>query len=159
MSFTKHTIQTAVGVTRWRLNQKHTMSKNGPSDIHKAETNLFALFERNKLPEHLKIYIYTSTCGWQIDGTKCPWEVYLCVCMRQRKRALSMCLSSHRKQKDQINPFMFISSSLYPLASISPSSQHQLMCVALKSNLYHLMNPKPLSRMQEAPYQLTSCYL
>lgn len=37
---------------------------------------------------------------------------------------------------------MFISGSRYPLASISPSSQHQLMCVVLKSNLYHLNESK-----------------
>lgn len=37
---------------------------------------------------------------------------------------------------------MFISGSLYPLVAISPSSEHQLMCVALKSNLYHLNESK-----------------
>lgn len=37
---------------------------------------------------------------------------------------------------------MFISRRRYPSASISPSSQHQLMCVAPKSNLYHLNESK-----------------
>lgn len=54
---------------------------------------------------------------------------------------------------------MFISGSLHPLAFISPSSQHQLMCVALKSNLYHLHDSKaprqnagsPLSTQQLLP--------
>lgn len=65
-------------------------------------------------------------------------EMFLCVCVRGRNICLFVC----RKQREQIKPFIFISGSLYPLASLFPSSQHQLMCVILKSNLYHLNESK-----------------
>lgn len=61
---------------------------------------------------------------------------------RQNKmslRCLSVCRHLHplsrRKQRLQINLLMFARTCLYPLGSISLPSHHQLMCVALKSNL------------------------
>lgn len=72
-----------------------------------------------------------------------------------------MHLFSQGKQRDQINPRMFIWSSLYPLASISPRSWHQLMCVALKSNLYHLNESKAPRRYSRSPistHQLLPLY-
>lgn len=75
------------------------------------------------------------------------WYLYLVLTDRWNKtslRCFSLCVwtyaSIYRKQRDYL--LMFISSSLYPLASISPCSRHQLMCVALKSNLYHLNESK-----------------
>lgn len=100
----------------------------------RVKKRISSLWKKNKLTEHLGIYSYTSTHLWQVQRN--VLETLLCVCTD------ILCLFSHRKQRDQINLFMFISASLYPLASISPSSQHQLMCVALKSNLYHLNESK-----------------
>lgn len=67
---------------------------------------------------------------------------------------------SPRKQRLQIKPLMFVSACLYPLASISIPSHHQLMCVALKSNLLSFKWIwSPLGRSRKAPHQLTSCSL
>lgn len=62
--------------------------------------------------------------------------------LRRFSVCVDICISLVTENRDQINPLMFISSSLYPLASISPCSWHQLMCGALKSNLYHLNESK-----------------
>lgn len=88
-------------------------------------------------------------------------------CDKMSRRCFAASVSGHmhlfsqRKQRDQINPLMFIWSSLYPLASISPRSWHQLMCVALKSNLYHLNESKAPRRYSRSPistHQLLPLY-
>lgn len=117
-----------VHTLHWYFYQELTMSKKVLQTLQRQEV-------RKKYP-----LFDTSTWFWQIGGTKHPWDVSLCVW----KYA-----SIYRKQRDYL--LMFISSSLYPLASISPCSRHQLMCVVLKSNLYHLNESKAPQQNSGSP--------
>lgn len=75
--------------------------------------------------QHSGIFSCTSTCFWHIEQN--VLEMFVCV-------STSASIKS-QKTKTPDNPLMFVSTCLYPLAPISLPSHHQLMCVALKSNL------------------------